>query len=364
MNRYFLQLTQGCGQRDCSFKLCASCSSSKKISPDAASVIAVQLASRPKRLLCPQIQNLTMADIEARSLFRPQESPRAPQMTKESASSNFLSLRPFLSSMLSFTSLSHFFETPHAETASDGGYSSDGPLDPSSPARNEYQSEKISPFSKKDTLARTKSPLIQNKMLIKSPSLDSVPLMHRISSREGPSAPPETAEKLYQKVLKDDLAIPRLTPSSSVDSLTSLLHEELLDSNAPLPYFTSHLFESSIKTLNEDCHFLRDSILHVFGSRSRLGKSFLDSDSSPSHPSTLDLKAVEEFYRIYVDLEPSDKLKSALLDSIEFLLTKIVKRKKYLKNGDESVLRCLMIVLEVRSHCFLFCIKNLKYFSK
>jgi hypothetical protein len=293
-----------------------------------------------------------MADIEARSLFKgAQESPKDQRSTKETVAGNFLSLKPFLSSMLSFTSLSNFFETPHAENASDGGYSSDGPLDPSSPGRSEVPLEHTSLFSTaKESSARIKSPLIQEKMLIKSPSME--PLMRRINSKEGPSAPPETAEKLYQKVLKEEVTIPRLTPSSSVDSLSSLLHDEPDFTTAPLgplPYFTLPLFESALKTLDQDSKFLTDSVLNVFASRNRLGKSFLDTSSCPYHPSKLDLNAVRQFYRTYVDLEPSDKLKSALLDSIEFLLTKIIKRKKYLRNGDESVLRSLLIVLEVIS---------------
>ncbi|KAI8803772.1 hypothetical protein BJ742DRAFT_485431 [Cladochytrium replicatum] len=55
VRRYYYQLTTGCGDPNCDHKLCASCKSSPKLSPDASAIMAVQLASRKRHVFCPRI---------------------------------------------------------------------------------------------------------------------------------------------------------------------------------------------------------------------------------------------------------------------------------------------------------------------
>eukprot|EP00842_Homolaphlyctis_polyrhiza_P004893 jgi/Hompol1/5404/HPOL_004390-RA len=82
-------LSKGCGDAACDHKLCASCSSGPRLTPDAAAVMAVQLASRPRPLFCPRVpleplvafpETLAMSPF-ASPTSSPQISPRHSRTT-------------------------------------------------------------------------------------------------------------------------------------------------------------------------------------------------------------------------------------------------------------------------------------------
>jgi len=52
VRRYYYQLTVGCQQSHCSNRLCRSCPVSPKMSKDAAAILSVQLAARPRLFFC------------------------------------------------------------------------------------------------------------------------------------------------------------------------------------------------------------------------------------------------------------------------------------------------------------------------
>ncbi|KAJ3413109.1 hypothetical protein HDV05_008505 [Chytridiales sp. JEL 0842] len=55
VRRYYYMLTFGCQDTRCTFKMCASSPSGPRLTPQAAAIMAVQLASRPKHVICPRI---------------------------------------------------------------------------------------------------------------------------------------------------------------------------------------------------------------------------------------------------------------------------------------------------------------------
>jgi hypothetical protein len=59
INRYYYQLTVGCGDQKCNIKLCASCKLSPHLTPQASAIMSVQLASRSSHLFCPRIPQET-----------------------------------------------------------------------------------------------------------------------------------------------------------------------------------------------------------------------------------------------------------------------------------------------------------------
>ncbi|KAG0047854.1 hypothetical protein BGZ83_007188 [Gryganskiella cystojenkinii] len=52
VRRYYYQLTIGCQHNHCTNRLCRSCPASPKMSKDAAAILAVQLAARPRLFFC------------------------------------------------------------------------------------------------------------------------------------------------------------------------------------------------------------------------------------------------------------------------------------------------------------------------
>ncbi|KNC74073.1 hypothetical protein SARC_13370, partial [Sphaeroforma arctica JP610] len=53
--KYFYQLTTGCQRLGCRNKFCASCESSLQLTPDLATIMAIQLASRTRTCFCKPI---------------------------------------------------------------------------------------------------------------------------------------------------------------------------------------------------------------------------------------------------------------------------------------------------------------------
>ncbi|KAJ1560627.1 hypothetical protein HK405_006454, partial [Cladochytrium tenue] len=55
VHRYYHQLAIGCGDAACTHRLCASSPGAPRLPPQAAAVMAVQLASRPHHFFCPRL---------------------------------------------------------------------------------------------------------------------------------------------------------------------------------------------------------------------------------------------------------------------------------------------------------------------
>ncbi|KAI9343917.1 hypothetical protein DFJ73DRAFT_841034 [Zopfochytrium polystomum] len=109
VRRHYYQLTFGCQDTSCTHKLCASCPTGPRLAPQAAAVMAVQLASRPRHFICPRIPlepNISLSDVPINLSTRqgtptgsPSASPKlsgriAVAMTGGSASSANQSLPP------------------------------------------------------------------------------------------------------------------------------------------------------------------------------------------------------------------------------------------------------------------------------
>ncbi|KAJ3171992.1 hypothetical protein HDU88_006804 [Geranomyces variabilis] len=93
VRRYYYQLLTGCGDATCSHKLCASSKLGPRLSQDAAAIMAVQLASRPRHFFCPRIplepdaamtsSHLTENSPSASRVgLPPSASPKAPRRTR------------------------------------------------------------------------------------------------------------------------------------------------------------------------------------------------------------------------------------------------------------------------------------------
>ncbi|CAO3568922.1 unnamed protein product [Mortierella alpina] len=67
VRRYYYQLTVGCQLPDCSSRLCKSCKASPKMTKDAAAILSVQLAARPRLFFC---QNCSL-DLHSQTSYSP-----------------------------------------------------------------------------------------------------------------------------------------------------------------------------------------------------------------------------------------------------------------------------------------------------
>ncbi|KAI9175378.1 hypothetical protein H9P43_006739 [Blastocladiella emersonii ATCC 22665] len=141
VRRYYFQLTVGCGDPTCTTKLCRSHPACQRLLPDAAAVLAVQLAARPRPLFCPRcpaepdvaVPPSTNGFLDA-SVFSgsastasslPPSAPGSPAVVRGSArgttrsSSSTTPARgrspsptPFLHSMLASSAFASIFQTP------------------------------------------------------------------------------------------------------------------------------------------------------------------------------------------------------------------------------------------------------------
>ncbi|KAJ3175238.1 hypothetical protein HDU87_006320 [Geranomyces variabilis] len=144
VRRYYHQLLTGCGDETCSHKLCASSKLGPRLSPDAAAIMAVQLASRPRHFFCPRIplepeaampSHLPVNSLSALwSGSTPPASPNAPRqarMEQSNAQPNTKPLcalargghlgnvnaRTFLSSLLSASPFARVFNTSTSDAS-------------------------------------------------------------------------------------------------------------------------------------------------------------------------------------------------------------------------------------------------------
>ncbi|TPX34534.1 hypothetical protein SmJEL517_g02894 [Synchytrium microbalum] len=74
VKRYYYQLTIGCGDPTCPHRLCASCRNGARLNSDAAAILAVQLASRPRRFFCPRCPTEPDITLDASILASPSPS--------------------------------------------------------------------------------------------------------------------------------------------------------------------------------------------------------------------------------------------------------------------------------------------------
>ncbi|KAJ1555372.1 hypothetical protein HK096_002642, partial [Nowakowskiella sp. JEL0078] len=87
VRRYYYQLTVGCKNPVCNFKLCASCRfGGPKLTTDASAIMAFQLASRPKTFFCPRLPLEPEISLEG-VLFAPGSAPNQASAFKKSSSS-------------------------------------------------------------------------------------------------------------------------------------------------------------------------------------------------------------------------------------------------------------------------------------
>ncbi|KAK6097690.1 hypothetical protein MT418_001787 [Batrachochytrium dendrobatidis] len=75
--RYYQQLTAGCGVSTCKHRLCASYIAGPRLTPDAAAIMTMQLASRPKEYFCPNISADPQIVFPDSFSFSPFDTPKA-----------------------------------------------------------------------------------------------------------------------------------------------------------------------------------------------------------------------------------------------------------------------------------------------
>ncbi|KAJ1562932.1 hypothetical protein HK405_005796 [Cladochytrium tenue] len=81
VRRYYYQLVFGCQDPACTYRLCASCPACVRLTPQAAAVMAVQLAARPRHFFCPRIPaepNISLSDVPISLPVRTATPPSSP----------------------------------------------------------------------------------------------------------------------------------------------------------------------------------------------------------------------------------------------------------------------------------------------
>ena len=229
--RYYVMLTKGCRDEKCQFKLCASCPSSKKIDIQKASVLSLSLAAKPSIILCPNIKSRTIDEIES-------EMIDSYHRKNTESSANGIS-STFLSRMISFSSLSHLF----------------------------------SPKSRESQNASTKDLKIEEKQI------------------QNFILPQTNARSL------NDVNIPLDKEQFKKPLKITCVQDSFQDKDGIRPeYLKDNIWRqlvSDYKTL-ENPQKIIYILKTVFSSRTRLGKSFLLTNSSKQSP--LDFNDLEQFY--------------------------------------------------------------------
>jgi len=107
VRRYYHQLAIGCGSKSCTHRLCVSCSSGPRLSKDAAALMAIQLASRPRHYFCPRCPEIPEQGL-ASDVLSPLTATRSTSHSNNQRSNK--EARPFLYTLLDSTPFRGLFE--------------------------------------------------------------------------------------------------------------------------------------------------------------------------------------------------------------------------------------------------------------
>ncbi|KAJ3358207.1 hypothetical protein HDU91_005277 [Kappamyces sp. JEL0680] len=339
VKKYYYQLTAGCGDEKCAFKLCASNQRAPKFAPEVAAVMAVQLASSSRPLFCP----LLPSDISATLPFSlsPYGSPTPSASSSrshsrassahlgeisgslpnlKSASKSDLAQqkqmsaldsvvpKPFLNSLFSYPSFTSMF----------------GDGKPAHPARLRSASQSYHPLH----LSRSD---VQLNMLSAEISKQSLPA----GDVPQPSSPDSVVSDSSDQIEADARASSK--PSLGIEETISLkiLNLELLEI-AVEPYTSEPVSDQTA-----DHTFLLNTIHGVFSSIDALGASFLTSAPAPA----LDIPSIPKAYDVLLALRPAELFRKKLVHAIEMVLAKLYIHVKNQQNPDIPVLRTLVILL-------------------
>ncbi|KAF9210224.1 hypothetical protein BGZ59_009736 [Podila verticillata] len=195
VRRYYYQLVVGCQQPDCANKLCRSSRASPKMTKDAAAMLSVQLAARPRLFFCHNcpadpVIHLPDSPLPGGSI-RSATLPRASQVIGDSAFSP--SKRRGMTKLAKSSSTrSSPGPTPAASVMSDFGHKDKLPYEPS-----EY-SKSMPSFSVSHILAPIKT----------SQSVANLPLLEHDKDRDSeddqlppPTPPGRTGTPLFRSLL-------------------------------------------------------------------------------------------------------------------------------------------------------------------
>lgn len=300
--------------------MCASCAQSKKVNHDLASILSVQLATKPKKLLCPRIAELAVAELE---VFFPRSRPQTPEYPGENpgnerksqkapVAASFLSsglagTRSFLGTMLSFSSLCHLFEP--SDGASEEYASDESPEFSQDEGNSNVPKSKLTasgslfdvpPKALQDPKSRLKIPM-------KSASYDDLPLLQK-SHRKQKDQMKQGTGTLYREILAAKSRNSALSQANSMESLNSIVTDtDSLLENPAMELLTYSLFERAVDIYSpellgkdsvggvRDPSFLLDSISAVFSSRRALSMSFLREDDHD----TLDIRSLQNFFSLF-----------------------------------------------------------------
>ncbi len=326
VRNYTYQLTAGCGDNTCDWKLCASCSSCLHVSPSVAAVTALQLAGRNKYYFCPRLRQKFLASLEDQQVAvelplgvseailetgKSSHPSTSPKPVKKSA--------PFLFSMLGSSSISQIFKT-----------------------------------SRSDLL----NPPIDG--LLQVPSL-------KASKSVGFTTPSDTPKPYIDFLREADVsrdASPVVTPAlskRSISSMSGLGIEWFEEPTKPTPFhelpetlnlqtckaMTDAIQVNDVLEREYAVQRMYDSVQRVLGNGQLLNQSWLDTDK---HPSGIDLDGLRSSYELLLhfpgcSLFERNHLAHIMMESIELLLSRFQPRSIHPTQANVQ-LRQLIILLE------------------
>ncbi|KAI8994311.1 hypothetical protein BC832DRAFT_569636, partial [Gaertneriomyces semiglobifer] len=400
VRRYYYQLALGCGDATCTHKLCASCKIGPRLTPEAAAIMAVQLASRPRVFYCPRIP----ADVALPESLSPFASPthsprmsRSVHLEKSSADAHFRQhhlekdhrlgsgasessafkehdevstsrtsslagpapSQPFLSSLLSSSPFASLFTSPiQASSSMRRSHSTSEILDQQQPelpsevvlGRSLREPKEDGSFLGLRWIKRLVEGEHKDTLLVKSRSTTDLPDR---TFCDTPHEQPVTDASLDDPPFHAGILSTLHFPSAHVRSRsTPLQHSDAAELS--LKYLNLPLLRSAVATYQDtggDPQFLVNVLRTVFADGEALGRSFLYENESASepqlhrHPSGLDVVAVGEAYKLILHLEPKETFMNPLINALEILLARLVLNR-HLLDGSRLWLRVLLIVLE------------------
>ncbi|KAF8983221.1 hypothetical protein BGZ52_001186, partial [Haplosporangium bisporale] len=229
VRRYYYQLVVGCQQPDCANKLCRSSRASPKMTKDAAAMLSVQLAARPRLFFCHNCPTDPVIHLPDSPLpggsIRSATLPRASQVIGDSAFSPS-KRRGMTKPAKSSSTRSSPGPTPAASVMSDFGHKDKLPYEPS-----EY-SKSMPSFSVSHILAPIKT----------SQSVANLPLLEHDKDRDSeddqlppPTPPGRTGTPLFRSLLSASPFSSMFSSKTSGKNSGNSKSQDFAQRNTPSP---------------------------------------------------------------------------------------------------------------------------------
>lgn len=321
VQRYYHQLTNGCGNETCRNKFCFSSKDGRKFSQDIAAILSIELASTNKQYFCNSVK--TMMALPANVFEGDPDKPR-----------------PFLHCLFSTSPFKTLFEVPDSMNAGSEPCLSQSQVNIEGKNKNNYPETASVAASANEWSTIDKSEAKQNSLFDSWENLDTKRI--KPSSSSGQISNYSKTDMEFSKfnltgnlVTEDEFQFDVEDFCESDSSLNEIMDIEEFEKECALEmssgyvqefsltHFTLPMLESSVENYKDckDSSFLVNTIRTVFTSPEALNESFRKDTQFETND--LDVRSVQEAYSILVNLEPSDIFTVALHNAMEIHISSL-----------------------------------------